>query len=454
MPETSTSTLLPTRGDIVAALDLTLPAVNAAWQGSPGAALEWAARTDSHDLDLWCADAAVADVDEVLTALGASAVSSTSDPARLRHVSYAVPTPTGLALVDVTRGDLRVGPVLLVPEEQITADAGSLTGVAAAADLFLRPMLRGRIVDGDRLRLARDNWAVAPETEQRRLGQRLADQLGSSVAREALAALAGAHPQPTLARRARLALAAASLRPRNARSTWAQRRTILPARKAAGPLGLRTRGVTVVLVGTDGSGKSTVADRLSTRLVDLGVPTASAYFGMARGNLPGIALARKVLGVAPTTESADRPAVGGAQPEATSHSVLRRIAAWYYAGEYVVRWFRDVRPHLRRGTVVICDRYVFDLRESPWPGSRAAAWAERILPRPDVLVLPDAPDAEIHARKPERPAAEQAAQQARFRALLGEPSVAGACVTVDTSGASSGDTMGPVVAAALVAMHR
>jgi hypothetical protein len=71
-----------------------------------------------------------------------------------------------------------------------------------------------------------------------------------------------------------------------------------------------------------------------------------------------------------------------------------------------------------------------------------------------VLVLPDAPDAEIHARKPERPASEQAAQQGRFRALLADPDSADARVVVDTSASSSGDTIAPVIAAALAAMHR
>lgn len=184
------------------------------------------------------------------------------------------------------------------------------------------------------------------------------------------------------------------------------------------------------------------------------MPTTSAYFGMARGNLPGVALARRILGVAPVTSGKPTPSTAPAATDTASQATLRRIAAWYYAAEYGVRWFRDVRPHVRRGTVVICDRYVFDLRESPWPGSRAAVWAERLLPRPDVLVLPDAPDAEIHARKPERPADEQAAQQARFRALLADATVADTRLVVDTSTSASGDTIAPVVTAALAAMHR
>jgi hypothetical protein len=82
--------------------------------------------------------------------------------------------------------------------------------------------------------------------------------------------------------------------------------------------------------------------------------------------------------------------------------------------------------------------------------------AEFLMPRPDVLVLPDAPDDVIHARKPERPAREQAEQQARFRELVESGVARMACLTVDTSGASAGhvDTIAPVISATVSSIHR
>jgi thymidylate kinase len=138
------------------------------------------------------------------------------------------------------------------------------------------------------------------------------------------------------------------------------------------------------------------------------------------------------------------------------HAMVRRAAAWYYAAEYFYRYWRDIRPGMRNGGVVIADRYVYDLRESPWPGSRASRVAEALMPKPDVLVLPDAPDRLIHARKPERPAHEQAEQQARFRTLVASKVATTASITVDTSGLGGADLdpVAPVVSAVMTAVHR
>jgi thymidylate kinase len=132
------------------------------------------------------------------------------------------------------------------------------------------------------------------------------------------------------------------------------------------------------------------------------------------------------------------------------------MAAWYYALEYGWRYLSTVALPRRQGRVVICDRYVYDLRESPWPGSRAAAFAERLVPRPDVLVLPDAPPEVIHARKPERSLADQAAQQAALKVLLAEHPARAANLIIDTSGPTphpEADVVRAVYSAAHLGRH-
>ncbi|MEU8662748.1 hypothetical protein [Actinoplanes philippinensis] len=136
------------------------------------------------------------------------------------------------------------------------------------------------------------------------------------------------------------------------------------------------------------------------------------------------------------------------------HGRLRRVAAWYYAGEYGWRYLRGVLPALVRGRVVIADRWVYDLRESPWPGSAAARVAEVLVPAPDLLVLPDAPIDVIHRRKPERSPAEQREQQERFHSLLAESPARCAEMVIDTSGPASGDRIADLVAAVVEAAHR
>ncbi|AEV85698.1 hypothetical protein ACWT_4676 [Actinoplanes sp. SE50] len=486
-------TPLPSRADVLDTLTavLTDAGLPWAWQGATGAPQRWCAGTGPSDLDVWCAGPGP--VAALMSRYPCAVIAAPADPRRLRHTSLAVLTGSGPAIVDVTHGDLRVGPVLLVPAAEVTHDPGScrLTGAAAVADLLVRPVLRGRIPEVGRLAEARGAWAEADAAHLSALAGRLTRQLGARVTADLIAALRGARPDPGLPRRARLRLAARSLGPGTIGATWAQRHGVLPAGRSAGPLGLRTRGVVVALVGTDGSGKSTVAGALHERLRDHGFATATAYFGMARGNLPGVALARRLLGVGSTAPqtgtapqdrgtprttaerttaertTAERTTAERTTAERTTaepmtaerttagpldHARLRRMAAWFYAGEYGWRYLRTVAPALARRQVVIADRWVYDLRDSPWPGSAAARLAERMLPAPDLLVLPDAPAEVIHRRKPERRLDEQRAQQERFRRLLAERPARRAELVVDTSG-EPGAGLAALVAAVIEAAH-
>ncbi|MFN8126980.1 MAG: hypothetical protein U0R64_10795 [Candidatus Nanopelagicales bacterium] len=430
-----------------------------AWQGMPGVPQRWTEQTGPADLDLWCGDDLDPVVSQLAAALPAAPVALATDPRRLRHCSLAVETTAGLAVVDVTFGDLRVGPVLLVRREEITVRQGPggprLTGVSAAADLLVRPLLRGRIPEAARVEAARDSWREAEPDQRLTVAGHWRQQLGD-LADAIVAALDGHVPDPALPGLLRRRLVTLTLSPTHLVSSLRQWRSIVPAGRSAGPLGLRTRGAVVALVGTDGAGKSTVAEDLRDRLERAGFHTSEAYFGMARGNLPGVGLARKVLGIDKAGDSATATATGTpAAPPATTdpgadRPALRRLAAWFYAGEYGWRYLRTVAPRRLRRDIVICDRYVYDLRESPWPGSRASWLVERIVPRPDILALPDAPATVIHARKPERQLAEQAAQQEKFRALLAERPARSAEVVVDTSGHTE-DSVAPLVLAAISA---
>jgi len=479
-----------TRSQLVVALTDVLATHGArwAWQGALAARDRWVVATDAADLDVWCDADSITDVAATLDAWPAARIADAHDQRRLRHVSHAVETEHGLAVLDLTYGDLRVGAVTLVPGAEVTADGERLTGVAAAADLLVRPLLRGRVPEVQRVDEARAGWAEADDQSRATAAVRWSDELSASLCAEIVGVLDGGLPADDLASRCRRELLRRTLAPSGVRAAWSQRHAVLPAGRAAGPLGLRTRGVVVVLVGTDGSGKSTVAEQLSTRLEHAGFGVRSAYFGMARGNLPGVGLARRVLGVAPAGDGAEpvvvaddessAPAPAGVDdlalstPEASltvrdeagsddpvdprrdlDHPGVRRLAAWYYAGEYVVRYLTTVSPGVRRRQVVVCDRYVYDLRESPWPGSMASKVLERVIPAPDVLVLPDAPVEMIHARKPERSLADQSAQQHRFRDLLASSPARVAEVRVDTSGADD-DGVADVVAAVVTAAHR
>ncbi len=476
---TSTTSVAPpsrsTRADAVRRVRDVLEAsgLRWAWQGESGAVDRWLSAADAKDLDLWCEDAGPV-TREVLAALDSALgprLLEATDPRRLRHVVWAAETAAGLAVVDLTVGPLAVGPLRLLDAEWVTVSRHPgphgpvLSGAASIADLVLRRLLRGGAPTPTRLGEARDAFQDSDSQERARVRRMTTQALGPDASAvldalddQSLPADLPAELPDGLPGRARRRLLAATVR-RGLPAAARQWRSVLPAGRAAGPVGLRRRGVVVVLVGTDGSGKSTVAAELTQRLQRAGLPTASAYFGMARGNLPGVDLARRLLGVAAAGDGSEgtavaavdesRPADGGPGLE---HGTIRRLAAWYYAGEYVGRWCTSVAPQLLLGRVVVVDRWIWDLRESPWPGSSACRWLERVVPAPDVVALGDAPAAMIHARKPERSEQDQARQQELFRRILAGRPARCVEVVVDTSGAAV-DPCGPLLSAVVAAAH-
>ena len=218
------------------------------------------------------------------------------DPRRLRHTGWAVLADGGMAVVDVTFGDLRVGPVLLAAEADIRVDSHRFSGQAAAADLLIRPLLRGRIPPTDRIGEAQRAWAATSQDEQRTALRTWQRELGA-LAADVVSVLDGPRPRPIWPSVPGVCFCSARwlLRGWRRRGSSGARSS---RRAGARPLGHRTRGVVVAAVGTDGSGKSTVADELEQHLQRLGFTTRTAYFGMARGNLPGWESLRRMLGIA------------------------------------------------------------------------------------------------------------------------------------------------------------
>lgn len=477
------TTLELTRLQVVQRLSAALADHRWAFQGAAAALRTWVADHTLADLDIWVADESVGAMDDAVSRLGGVLVCATSDPRRLRHRQYWLPTShaegTG-AIVDVTVGDLRVGPVLLVSAADVTTRMGDLpcgayagvrapvlSGVARVADLALRPLLRGRVVDGLRRCDAVNEYCSLVEAERAAVRATLRSIVGrrtTTVVERWLAgaAEADADEMAAVVTIARRRLAAASLAPGAAIATWRQRALILPTRRK-GPAGLRSRGVVVALVGTDGSGKSTTADRLGTELQHAGFTVRHEYFGMARGNLPGVGLIRRLAGGGDTTAAPGRTEASSSTGAPKQPSMLHQAASWVYVLDYWWRAARRVRPALRRGEVVLCDRWVSDLRTHPAPGSPAARVAEWLVGAPHVFVLADAPIEEIVARKQERTPAEATAEQEGLRTVGGQlhgrtARGGGFCSfhTVDTSAHSrvpAADRLLPTLRSVMSAAH-
>jgi thymidylate kinase len=160
---------------------------------------------------------------------------------------------------------------------------------------------------------------------------------------------------------------------------------------------LQPTGLMVVFLGPDGSGKSSVIDRVERDL-------APAFRRTAQYRLRP---SRRKSGGKPVTDPHARPLRGAASSSA-------KLAFWLldYTLGYAVRTF----PQLVRSTFILFDRYYQDLLVDPrryrYGGPRSLArLMDRIIPRPHLFVVLDAPPEILYARKQEIPFEETVRQR-------------------------------------------
>ncbi|MEK6720754.1 MAG: hypothetical protein AABZ33_08815 [Chloroflexota bacterium] len=168
---------------------------------------------------------------------------------------------------------------------------------------------------------------------------------------------------------------------------------------------------TVAVVGPDGAGKSTVVAALPAALP---VSTRTVYLGVnleaSRSMLPTTRLAleikRRGRGRPVLTARFDGPGHGRRGILGGARRTLR-LVAWM-----AEEWYRAVvvLNHTRSGHLVICDRhFLCDYHAeavAPRAGrsilSRIHGWQlGHLYPRPDLVVVLDAPAEILHARKNE-----------------------------------------------------
>ena len=150
---------------------------------------------------------------------------------------------------------------------------------------------------------------------------------------------------------------------------------------------MQPTGLAIVFLGPDGSGKSSVIDRVERDL-------APAFRRTAQYRLRP---SRRKSGGTPVTDPHGRPLRGTA-------SSLAKLAFW--SVDYTLGYAGHTFPQLVRSTFILFDRYYQDLLVDPKRYRYAgpmflARLVNRIIPNPHLFVVLDAPSEVLYARKQE-----------------------------------------------------
>ena len=131
-------------------------------------------------------------------------------------------------------------------------------------------------------------------------------------------------------------------------------------------LGGRRRGLQVAFMGVDGCGKSTTIEAVKQALRTARLRSDEVYMGPWGHGRSGALFAAKRFGFFPSGELWGLSRLTAHPAAALKKIVTGRIKGWvYYAAVYVEMWERflvSVAPSVKRGTVVLSDRYIYDLR--------------------------------------------------------------------------------------------
>ncbi|MGC9182280.1 dTMP kinase [Thermogladius sp.] len=127
------------------------------------------------------------------------------------------------------------------------------------------------------------------------------------------------------------------------------------------------RGLFLVLEGLDGSGKTSIANILISRLGELGYRATYTY------------------------EPYDSSIVGAVKGEYSSARDAY-VDALAYALDRLIHWKTVIEPALREGAVVVCDRYFYSSVAYQTASGAPYEWVlevNRFAPRPDLAVYLD-----------------------------------------------------------------
>lgn len=158
------------------------------------------------------------------------------------------------------------------------------------------------------------------------------------------------------------------------------------------PLRWKRQGCLIAVIGVNGSGKSTLSRLLRQQLEPLsshlGKRTHYYYFGWK----PALALTRWISSLLRKNHHRVFQDLN-LSPRQQRFSLKEEVLFCYLYLEFIYRYLRHIRPKLKRGEVIITDRYFYDLygQYQYAPQSLLLKPLLQLFPRPDKTYILDAP---------------------------------------------------------------
>jgi thymidylate kinase len=435
-------------------------------RGAPGELWRWCRARSRKDLDLWAARADSDRLIALMIRLGGIPTCARRGIAARDGVLSAMfmfieESGRAIGTLDINFGPPRAGVVELASEEEHARHVERLGGfpyfvaTAALTELLLRRSLRGKALEADHVRQARCAWSALPVAERQRFENGLRERFGKLAAERWALALSDSTPFPWQQLRQLTLMGLLRTRPALLAEYGINRIRFnrRPRQRDRYAGGSRPSPTTVAVVGTDGTGKSSLVHELAMSLWRFGLHTETLYFGRVRG---GVLMSDKLRNWAELffkpTAIADNTASSG-QSVPTGERMLRHLASYAYVADYGTRLLFRVLPHWVRGHAIVFDRYVYDLHLMPHASAVAARTAERFAPHPQLVFFLDLDADVILSRRQERTLPEVLRQQDALRAVCERIGSSTRCVRVRSS-ASVHELASELTRAAVAMAHR
>ena len=214
---------------------------------------------------------------------------------------------------------------------------------------------------------------------------------------------------------------------------------------------IRPPGYTICVLGTDGSGKSTVINQIQP-ILEHALHSKIVYRHMRPGLVPSLAV---LFGKKNKHNSGPVSNPHGSNPSSQFASLLRLT---YYSIDYIVGYWVIVRVSLAKGPGLwVFDRYFYDYLIDPKRGRiNLPQWLIKLfaffIPKPDLVLCLGAEPEVIHGRKPELPLPEVRRQVRELRNLCERTSNA-VWIDTGTSLAESADQALVAITTAMAARY-